>query len=99
MAEIETPLQQALPQMGAKELSIGTEISQIYQSNVNQLKLREDVVYYHNYKQAFNSLQTNSAGVVLNLNNLGVVSNVYVRYVIPALPVNVSLPRGLTMLC
>jgi hypothetical protein len=42
----------------------------------------------------FNSLQTNSQGVVLNLNNLGVVSNVYCRYVSPAVPANVSLPRG-----
>lgn len=94
MAEIETPLQTALPQMGSKELSIGTPVSQIYQSNVNQVRLKEDVVYYQNYKQAFNSLQTNSQGVVLNLNNIGVVSNVYARYLIPQVPVNVSLPRG-----
>jgi len=99
MAEIETPLQSALPQMSAKELSIGTPVSQIYQTNVNQLRLKEDVVYYQNYKQNYNSLQTNSQGVVLNLNNLGVVSNVYCRYVIPAVPANVSLPRGLIMLC
>jgi hypothetical protein len=97
MAEIETALQTALPQMSAKELSIGTPVSQIYQTNVNQLRLKEDVVYYQNYKQNFNSLQTNSQGVVLNLNNLGVVSNVYLRYVIPAVPINVSLPRSWAM--
>jgi hypothetical protein len=94
MAEIETPLQASLPQSSARDLSIGTKISQIYQTNVNQVQLRENVVYYQNYKQNFNSLQTNSQGVVLNLNNLGVVSNVYCRYVIPAVPANVSLPRG-----
>lgn len=97
MAEIETPIQAPLPQASAKELSIGQPVSQIYQTNVNQLRMKEDVVYYQNYKQNFNSLQTNSQGVVLNLNNLGVVSNVYLRYVIGAVPANVSLPRGWAM--
>lgn len=97
MAEVETPIQLNVPQAATRDLSIGTPVSQVYQTNVNQLKLKENVIYYQNYKQAYNSLQTNSQGVVLNLNNIGVVSNVYCRYVIPAVPANVSLPRGWAM--
>jgi hypothetical protein len=87
-----TPLQISQG-MSEKEKHLGSKLSQVYYDTTGVMA-KEDVYYGNYYTQQFPSLVLGGQGIVLQVNATDLSRQVRVRLVLPAIPANVSLPKG-----